>query len=229
MTESEWLTETRRPWMMVQSLLAPGKVQRTKAGKRKLRLFACGCCRLIWELLPDPRTREAVKVAERFAEGQASKDELQAAFQSVIGLTMGGYSPTDPGVQERTAARMALASVKARAMSAAFDMTALPLPLAGYCAGEASGDVLLCDLLHCVFGNPFRPISLDHAWLAWNDGTVRTLAQSIYDDRAFDRLPILADALEEAGCKSTDILNHCRGPGPHARGCWVVDLILGEQ
>jgi hypothetical protein len=66
-------------------------------------------------------------------------------------------------------------------------------------------------------------------WLAWNDGIVPKLAQAIYDDRVFDRLPILADALEEAGCTNADILNHCRQPGEHVRGCWVVDLLLGKS
>jgi hypothetical protein len=65
--------------------------------------------------------------------------------------------------------------------------------------------------------------------LAWRDSTIRKLAKSIYDDRAFDRLPLLADALEEAGCTDADILAHCRGDGPHVRGCWVVDLILGKS
>jgi hypothetical protein len=83
---------------------------------------------------------------------------------------------------------------------------------------------LLCD----VFGNPFRPVDSDCDWLTWNDGTIPKLAGAIYDDRRFDELPILADALEEAGCDSADILGHLRGPGPHVRGCWAVDLLLGK-
>lgn len=72
----------------------------------------------------------------------------------------------------------------------------------------------------------FRSVTINSAWLAWNEGTVRKVAQAIYDERAFDRMPILADALEEAGCTNTDILAHCRQPGEHVRGCWVVDIIL---
>ncbi len=71
-------------------------------------------------------------------------------------------------------------------------------------------------------------MAFDAAWLAWNGGTVQKVAQSIYDERAFDRMPILADALEEAGCTNQDILGHCRQPREHVRGCWVVDLLLGE-
>lgn len=72
-------------------------------------------------------------------------------------------------------------------------------------------------------------IRLDPTWLAWCDKTVPKLAQAIYDECAFDRLPILADALEEAGCTDADILDHCRQAGEHVRGCWIVDLILGKS
>jgi len=70
-----------------------------------------------------------------------------------------------------------------------------------------------------------RTAILDPAWLT---STVVSLAEGIYAERAFDRLPILADALQDAGCENTDVLDHCRGPGPHVRGCWVVDLVLGK-
>lgn len=80
-------------------------------------------------------------------------------------------------------------------------------------------------LLRCILGNPYRPVVLDPAW---RTSTVVQLAQGIYDDRDFSAMPILADALQDAGCDNADVLNHCRDTGPHARGCWVVDLILGK-
>jgi hypothetical protein len=83
--------------------------------------------------------------------------------------------------------------------------------------------------LRDLFGNPLRPIQIDPAWLRWRDGTAVHIAQSIYDERRLQDLPILADALEEAGCTDPDILGHCRGPGEHVRGCWAVDLILGKS
>src|SRR5262249_4641704 len=83
-----------------------------------------------------------------------------------------------------------------------------------------------CVLLRDIVGNPFRSVRIDPAHLEWNDRTVPRLAAAIYRDRAFDRLPVLADALEEAGCAVRSILDHCRGPGPHVRGCWVVDLAI---
>ncbi|WP_246173508.1 hypothetical protein [Limnoglobus roseus] len=80
-------------------------------------------------------------------------------------------------------------------------------------------------LLRDIFGNPFRPVTFSPAWLT---PTAVGLAQAIYEDRAFDRLPILADALQDAGCEDEAILGHCRGDGPHVRGCWVVDGVLGK-
>ena len=101
---------------------------------------------------------------------------------------------------------------------------------AAFLAGRAEEEQGLCDLIRDVIGNPFRPSpSLPHVTFAWNDGAIRKMAQIIYDDRAFDRLPLLADALEEAGCDNADILGHCRGGGEHVRGCWVVDLLLGKS
>ena len=85
------------------------------------------------------------------------------------------------------------------------------------------------SLLRCIFGNPFRPMTIDPAWLTWNDGTVVKLAQAIYEERAFERMPILADALEDASCGDEQILTHCRGPGPHARGCFAVDALLQKE
>jgi hypothetical protein len=83
-------------------------------------------------------------------------------------------------------------------------------------------------LIRCIFGNPFRPATVDPCWLTWNAGMVVQLAEMIYKERRFGDLPILADALEEAGCADEDILCHCRAPDEHVRGCWVVDLVLGK-
>ncbi len=81
-------------------------------------------------------------------------------------------------------------------------------------------------LIRDIFGNPFRPVAFDPAW---RTSDVLLLARGIYDERAFDRMPILADALQDAGCTNDDILNHCRDTAQvHVRGCWVVDLVLGK-
>ena len=80
--------------------------------------------------------------------------------------------------------------------------------------------------LRCVIGNPFRPVALNPAWLT---PTVFTLAKNVYDRNEGAPLPILADALQDAGCENPDVLEHCRGEGPHVRGCWVVDMLLGKS
>src|SRR5262249_27242288 len=89
-------------------------------------------------------------------------------------------------------------------------------------SGERAGQAAL---LRCVLGNPFRRVAVDPAWRTWDGGTIPRLARAAYDDRGFDCLPVLADALEEAGCTDAAMLEHLRGPGPHVRGCWVVDAL----
>jgi hypothetical protein len=117
------------------------------------------------------------------------------------------------------------ATQRARAILAALQ----PVPLAA--AREITRETQhlvrreQCELMRCLFPNPFRPVSFADSWLS---ETVVALASAIYAERAIDRLPILADALEEAGCDHPDILAHCRGTGPHVRGCWVVGLVLGK-
>jgi hypothetical protein len=91
---------------------------------------------------------------------------------------------------------------------------------------EATRMSSVCDVLRDIFGNPFRPIAIDTQLLT---PKVVVFAQSIYKERTFDRMPELAEVLEEAGCHDADILNHCRSEWPHVRGCWVVDLVLGKQ
>jgi hypothetical protein len=99
---------------------------------------------------------------------------------------------------------------------------------------EQAGQVVL---LRDIFGNPFRPFpAIDPVWLNWQGGIVKNLAEAAYENRSLpdgtldrDRLAVLADALEEAGCTDADLLDHLREPGPHVRGCWVLDLILGMQ
>jgi len=120
---------------------------------------------------------------------------------------------------------MAVGATDPRAYSAAFSMTAAEVPLAGRMRAAAA-EAYLCRLLRCVFGNPFRPVVVGRTW---RSAAVMGLARGIYADRAFDRLPILADALEEAECDDADLLTHCRSDGPHVRGCWAVDLVLGKE
>src|SRR5262249_29535391 len=104
-----------------------------------------------------------------------------------------------------------------------------PWPVDPQCAEDRPGHWRFqTDLLRDLF-NPFRPVAPAPGWLTANDGAARNLPAAIYDERAFDRLPILADALEDAGCADRALLGHLRGPGTHVRGCWALDLILGKE
>jgi hypothetical protein len=85
--------------------------------------------------------------------------------------------------------------------------------------------VALAEPLRCVIGDPVHSVTADLSWLT---STVVNLARQVYDSHDFSPMPILADALQDAGCDNPDVLEHCRGPGPHVRGCWVVDLVLGK-
>jgi hypothetical protein len=215
MTEAEWLACTD-PAPMFGLLHG-------KASDRKLRLFAVACCRRIWNLIPNGACRQAVEISERYADGAMRSTELEAA-RATIGarpsrrLYGGRMSGRTAAVRATIASAEDAAHAAARAARAAVQRTK---------EMEKRGQ---SDLLRCVFGNPFRLLfPIPQAILAWNDGTVQKIAQAIYDQRAFDCLPILADALEEAGCDNKDILAHCRGPGPHARGCWLIDLLLGKE
>lgn len=224
MTEREWQTETACSQWMVRALQELG-TPRSKSGRRQLRLFACGCCRIIWDLLSDDRLRDAVATAERFADGLATKENLATARADVLGLA----SDSGPFGRHPTAVRvaidMAVATTEPQAVSAAFGMTTTVAPLAGI-VPPADAETTLCRLVRCVFGNPYSPPAPSRR--KQPPGIV-ALARSIDEDRAFDRLPALADALDAAGLDEEGMAAHCREPGPHLRGCWAVDRLLGMK
>jgi hypothetical protein len=223
MTEAEWLACTN-PRPMLDCLQGKGS-------DRKLRLFACACCQRTWHLLKEPCLQLAIRVAEQFADSHATVEELVRASEPAWDTK---YTLEDSEVEpDETVFLAAQAAASASCGPGNDDVSYL------FRAIDTASDVVEAggctrieeaNLLHCIFGPlPFHPVEILSSWLAWSDGTVVKLAQSIYEDRDFDRLPILADALEEAGCHDSDILTHCRQPGEHVRGCWVVDLILGKE
>jgi hypothetical protein len=174
--------------------------------RRKQRLFACACCRLIWEYIA-PDWREAVEASEKFADGEASKDDVRAAIERV--------KTWDLLVVQVAASACNVTYLSQVAVGAAYRIKSMGI----------SAQSRAANLLRDVFCFRHVPRMKPH----WQTSTATALAQAIYTDRAFDRLPILADALEDAGCDNADILNHCRQGGEHVRGCWVVDLILGKK
>jgi hypothetical protein len=224
---------------------------------RKLRLFACACYYRIRHLLPDDRARVAVEVAEQVAEGILSTDELQQAEVNVRQPldALEGQWRASRGAERlallstHEAIALALVILWPEAQKAAYyasanaylALAALSNPGAadsdpGFSASRAAEERVQTDLLRCIFGrHPFHLVSLAPSWLAWSESTVVKLAQAAYEKRHWpagtldsERLAVLADALEEAGCDNADILRHLRGPGPHVRGCWVLDLCLGK-
>jgi hypothetical protein len=212
-TEQQWLNNRDDAQHMLTFLRDTTKVARTRSGKRKLRLFASGCGRSVWPLLNHPQHRKVVEAVERVADGQVSA----VALASVGGTIDGSLS---------SAAALVETIADPQAFQAAFLITTMSMPVAGLASGGKSWDHILSDLLRDIFGNPFRAVSTDPTWLT---PTVVSLATAIYDERAFDRLPIVADALDDGGCDCTDLLHHLRQPGDHVRGCWALDQVLGKE
>jgi hypothetical protein len=231
MTETEWLA-CRDVRQLLEYLIG-------RTSDRKFRLFGCACCRRIWHLLTDERSRRVVSVAERCADGLATEDEIDGVRTEMIECrNETALRPRIPAAYSwaQSAAEAVLFDTpfwKPNAASLGAYGAAWAVAEAAWRANGESGPEAETHrqlfLLRDIFENPYRPSWVEPEWLALNEGIVVQLAQGIYDHRAFDNLPILADALEEAGCTSPDILSHCRQQGEHVPGCWVVDLCLGKE
>jgi hypothetical protein len=214
MQEAEWLAHK------VPTFLAQFDVVQ-EASERKHRLFACACCRLLWDAFPEQACREAAAVGERFADGAADPAELararEAARQVALSAAVAGeWAVTLPALAAGLKAPSPESVVRFFRFSRRFSP---PPALAGRAPQVAS-------LIRDLFGNPFRPVAIDPAWQSWHNGLIPSMARRMYDSRDFADLPILADALEDAGCSDPAVLDHCRRPGLHARGCWLIDSLL---
>jgi hypothetical protein len=240
MTKAEWLACTD-PQKMLEFL-------RGRASERKLRLFACACCRRVWRLLTDARSRKAVEVAERFALGGVSEEERERALLMACDAFQEA-DENDPSAEPAAdiTASLLCPSTADASHPKPFDAQEISVAAAELVAIEGSSPAnedptgskwerirageraVQCHLLIDIIGNPFRPVSVDPSWLT---PAVVKQAKAIYRKRAFDRLFILSTDLEGAGCtnaRCAAILEHCRAPGLHMRGCWVVDLLLGKE
>jgi hypothetical protein len=220
------------------------------ASERKLRLFACFCCRQIWDSPLDKRSKKAVEIAERYADHEASKKDLRKAESMAKKILDAAQKDVDRYQQqwdqsssegwlddeamgnmeeawERSEPAYACWLAASEFLDVADAIRCQELVANVECPGKDEHFEERCAcFLRDIFGNPFRPVTLDSTWLTL---TVTALAQAIYTDRSFSDMPILGDCLEEAGCNNAEILNHLRGPGPHCRGCWPLDLILGKS
>jgi hypothetical protein len=186
---------------------------RDRVSDRKLRLAACACCRAVWPALRKS-SRKAVEVAEQLADGPISEQIRDAAARAAI------EAACTAGWGAEGAADMAYKAVLNDGWYAA-DWTV------GYGPDQAREAALLRE----VFGPlPFRVVSVPPSVSAWNDRHIVRLAQAVYDERRWGDMPVLGDALLDAGCDNDDMLAHCRQQGGvHVRGCWVIDLLLGNS
>jgi hypothetical protein len=218
MTEADWNACTD-PQPMLEFL-------RGKASERKLRLFAVACCRQIWELLVQ-EGQDAVEASESYADGVIGDSEL-ATIRNMSKLPQQRSEVISKLRRGSTQRAMQAAVMVAWGRVEAWKATvqvAQQARIASY-SRSRNIDVIQANSLRCIFGPlPFRPNTLDPSL---RTPTVKQLAEAIYQERAFDRLPVLADALERAGCNQPDILSHLRCGGEHCRGCWAVDLVTGR-
>ena len=200
---------------------------------RRLRLLACAYCRLIWHKLSWHK-RQLVEAAEAFADRRLSEEEwAETQDDARAGVEDYGGSP---GTQAAACVACDVSAVREYWKTLAAwvwevswlvvaELTKWDGP-SGMFPPPSQGFAAQAALARCALGNPFRPVEFNPQWRT--DDTVR-LARQMYESRDFTAMPILADALQEAGCDGEQILGHCRGEGPHVRGCWVVDLLLDIQ
>ena len=206
MTADEW-DQCRQFQSMFRAIrgIKSGLKPRTRV--RKYRLFGSACLRSVWDKLPENCFRTAVATAEELADSNCTEREVEWA-KSGVANTMHWLESefADPC--------LTLLGKQATRMAWMFEYS---WPFQNFVS---------VGFLRDVFGNPFRKVMFDPRW---RSESAVSLARAAYESRNFTLLPVLADALEEAGCDHPDILTHCRGPGPHVRGCWVVDLVLGKS
>jgi hypothetical protein len=216
MTEAEW-NACADPGLMLEFL-------RGKGSGRKLRLFAVACCRCVWPLL-DSYSRKAVRRIERYADNRTYFWEMWGVWGVAREATKYAYWKTGNQTDWHVLMYQAIETLTTAKTNDA--MIASGSILANI-SGQRSnrGISRHAGVLRCVFGSlHFRAVAVSIVCLT---PAVTRLAEAIYEERAFERMPVLGDALEEAGCDNASILEHCRSGQEHAGGCWVVDLLLAK-
>jgi hypothetical protein len=192
---------------LLEGAFADGEIS-----ERKIRLFVCACCRRLWHKLSPETRQNHVDVAERYVDGRATREEFEVV----------DWAREEPK-------ELAIAACCRWDFDPYGGLYYLHYEIQAAFQKDKLGtteSAAQAHLLRDIFRVPYpRPVTFD---LAWKTTEVIALANTIYDKLAFDRMPILADALEEAGCHNAEILSHCREPADHVRGCWLIDLILGK-
>lgn len=235
LTETDWLYRTDKDTLF-DCIWWEGR-----GSDRKFRLLACACYRRHWHRLAQG-DRTAIETLEHYADGAASAADLErTSLVDLVDIELPLMVGNSSEVREVVgycldrACGFAIGTARQNVNDLELNAPGGPEPeIEAFFAAigkrerevEDTERAAQAGLFRCLFGNPFRPVTLDPAW---RTPAVLALAGTIYEERRFDDLPVLADALEEAGCTTADVLGHCRGPGPHARGCWPVDLVLGKS
>jgi hypothetical protein len=280
MNEQQWLSSDDPAAMLAHI--------KGKASDRKVRLFAVACCRQVFEQLTDPRSRKAVEVAERYADGAVDGAQLRHADEGADGTA--AFAANQPAAS--MAGWVAYWRVLDNGVIAGLTGNGAVEMVCAWGLDNRTGDPLVpastqAALLRDLVGNPWLVVEREHdadpapftVWSrkenpgvgrrlltikdSWLTPTVLAIARRAYDEHCpADALAVLADALSDAGCTSEDILRHLRGQercwgcsllgaeesgwcavcdrhtdeicwislrGPHARGCWALDLVLGKE
>jgi hypothetical protein len=217
MTESDWYSGDQ-PLPLLLNLCCQFHLTRTPRGRRKLRLFAVACCRRLWDLVPDMRSRIAIDVAERYADGLATRQELDRVRLASKNALFARICDSAGTAAQQVVAEAAVLIIRRSKRSEA------GTTLDAYVAEQG----VQCRLLREVVGNPFRPIRTPTGAGPGQQAGIMSMAEMIYQENRFADLPILADALEDDGCDNSDVLSHCRESGDHVRGCWALDLVRGK-
>ncbi|QEL17763.1 hypothetical protein [Limnoglobus roseus] len=240
MTEAEWLAGTGPsdwPHRLFNWLFFTG------ASDRKLRLSCVAWCRTVAPFSDAAPLSHLLELIEGVADGSGLEERVNREVESIRSREREWYqalfsSESGPTLREEVehSVRCAILNAGSPHRDREWHHSRKQNPYPCYVATEIlnatelfgqrdAAERSITRLLRDIFGNPFRPVNIDPAWLT---PTAVGLAEGIYADRAFDRMPILADALQDAGCENAAILGHCRGDGVHVRGCWVVDGVLGK-
>ena len=217
MTEVEWLS-CADPETLLQDC-------RQTLGSRRERLFGVAVCVRMKGLLSDPASVSALELAEAFADQESSCDALRAAADRAAGVYAAAVASTGHEQADRYAAA-AVAHAAGRVFPSLWALRSATTAARLRHSEDADVPAFAALLRDIVGPLPFRPMTIGPSWLTPD---VLLLAAGIYDEKAFDRMPILADALQDVGCEHEDVLNHCRSEGPHVRGCWVIDLLTGRK
>jgi hypothetical protein len=218
MTEDQWAeAEEDALWPVIMRL-----------GAGRHRLLAVALVRSLIHFANNPATRAALEVAERFADTGKTKAAMKRARDALSDARVSLFE-THGRTQDRAIlgayATMHVATVACSERGAA---GAVRETVLAWREAEGIPKSVARRRVYPIFrevAGPDTPVAFSPSW---RTDTALSLARQMYDSRDFSAMPILADALQDAGCDSEDILSHCRGDGPHVRGCWVVDLVLGK-